>query len=124
MVKREIERRHKHHEENGIKLTLPSASDLDPGTFYELLGRGEANAGSATRDESNLTFELPGDFFLRYCNFATNYQLEGLDALAHSNFSPCIQARTRLKAWDWLSSTKAGRPSAPFCHRRRQTSHR
>jgi hypothetical protein len=45
----------------GVKLRLSPAGDVDVSTFfYELLRSGEANAGTAARDESNLTFEFLG----------------------------------------------------------------
>ena len=52
----------------GIKLRSSTAGDVDIGTFLdELLCRGEADAGTAARDESNLTFEFLGHCLVPCC---------------------------------------------------------
>src|SRR5579863_1604697 len=52
--------------DRSIQLRLPAASDVDIGAFlHELLCSRKADAGAATRDESDLTLEFLGHCFLR-----------------------------------------------------------
>ena len=50
----------------GVENCLPAAEDEDEGTLFdEALCRREANAGSAARDDCNLTVKLSHDFSFR-----------------------------------------------------------
>src|SRR5260370_12875378 len=56
----------------GIKVRLPPAGDVDIGAFFdELPCRGKTDAGTASSDEGNLTFE-----FLGHCLFSVGAWVE------------------------------------------------